>query len=385
MKFRPFAVFGVMTLCAGLGINAQTDEWKAEKQIITFEAPGTSSFTVPVSISSKEEITGYYFDSNSSKTHGFVRHTGGDITTFDGPGALETYGTFPAGINAKGEISGYYGTSGAVHGFFRDKDGNITAFDVPNAVAFEGTFASGINSSGEIVGFTGPIVPRCCGPQLGFLRHTDSTITTFEVPASSATTAASINPRGEITGYYYEIGILPGTVGEQHGFLRHEDGTITTFDVQGPGGPYATQATSINPSGEVTGYYYDANNSQASGVSGFLRHENGEIIKFDAPDAAPANFGGTFAVSINPAGEITGYYNDVNNVIHGFVRDVNGKFKTFDPPGSIATYPTSINPSGEITGHYFDANSRSHGFLRKADHREESMDESVSQGSERAE
>lgn len=382
MKIKTVTLFAAMALFAVLGVKGQTQEGKTEDQIITFEAAGASSFTIPVSISPKGEITGYVLEASTSKSHGFVRDQDGKITTFDAPGALETYGTFPAGINGKGEITGYYGTGGAVHGFLRDEDGKISAFDVPNAVAFEGTFAQSINPSGEITGLTGPIVPRCCGSQLGFLRHKDGTITTFEVPGSTATKAESINPSGEITGYYYDG--LPGSLGGEHGFLRHEDGTIVAFDVPGSG-LYATQARSINPSGEITGFYYDAKNAQGSGVYGFLRHKDGKITTFDAPSAAAANFEGTFALSINPSGEITGYYYDANNVVHGFVRDINGTFITFDPLGSIATYPASINPSGEITGHYFDANGRSHGFLRKPDHHEGPKDEKDDEGGEDSE
>jgi hypothetical protein len=371
MKIKTLTLFAAMILFAAVGVKGQ--ERKNEEQIITFEAAGASSFTIPVSISPKGEITGYYLDA-SFKTHGFIRNRDGNITTFDTPGAVETYGTFPTGISPKGEITGFFGANSAVHGFLRDKDGTITAFDVPNEVAFEGTFAQSINPSGDIAGLTGPIIYKCCGSQLGFLRHKDGAITTFEVPGSTATEAISINSRGEITGYFYDVG-------GEHGFLRHEDGTIVAFDVPGTG----TQARSINPSGEITGFYYDANNSLDSGVHGFLRHKDGEITTFDAPSTATVNFEGTFALSINPSGEITGYFYYANNVVHGFVRDINGTFITFDPQGSIATYPTSINPSGVITGHYFDANSRSHGFLRKTGHHEESKDEKDDEGGEDSE
>ena len=35
---------------------------------------------------------------------------------------------------------------------------------------------------------------------------------------------------------------------------------------------------------------------------------------------------------------------------------------SFDPPGSIDTRPTSINPAGEITGFYRDSTGTVHGF-----------------------
>src|SRR5437667_5469259 len=91
------------------------------------------------------------------------------------------------------------------------------------------------------------------------------------------------------------------------------------------------------------------------------------ITSFDPPGST-----GTLPLSINPRGEITGYYNDSGGVQHGFVRDGRGTFTSFDVvstatfPGSIGTFPRSINPAGEITGQYNDGVFRSppHGFVR---------------------
>ena len=40
---------------------------------------------------------------------------------------------------------------------------------------------------------------------------------------------------------------------------------------------------------------------------------------------------------------------------------------TFDPAGSINTVPLSINPTGEITGFYEDTSFLNHGFVRTRD------------------
>jgi hypothetical protein len=52
----------------------------------------------------------------------------------------------------------------------------------------------------------------------------------------------------------------------------------------------------------------------------------------------------------------------------GFLRNANGAFTTFDPPGAalIGTVPTNINPMGTIAGYYYDINFIGHGFLRAA-------------------
>ncbi|MBV8672357.1 MAG: hypothetical protein JOZ33_02895, partial [Acidobacteriaceae bacterium] len=145
-----------------------------------------------------------------------------------------------------------------------------------------------------------------------------------------------------------------------HGFLRTGEGRITTFDVPGAEWTFAL-SNSINPAGEIAGYYEEADNV----FHGFLRARDGTFITFDVPGAGTGAFQGTggFEVAINPAGAITGTYVDSNSISHGFVRSANGTITEFDPTGSVSTNPASINPAEAITGSYLDANDVSHGFL----------------------
>jgi hypothetical protein len=55
---------------------------------------------------------------------------------------------------------------------------------------------------------------------------------------------------------------------------------------------------------------------------GYVRSPDGKFVTFDAPraDLTANDFNGTFPVSINDWGVVTGYYIDQNNVVHGFVR-----------------------------------------------------------------
>jgi len=52
-----------------------------------------------------------------------------------------------------------------------------------------------------------------------------------------------------------------------------------------------------------------------------VRSPKGKVTTFDAPGAntTPGSYSGTFPVSINDQGAITGYYLDTNNVNHGFL------------------------------------------------------------------
>src|SRR5205809_192386 len=86
------------------------------------------------------------------------------------------------------------------------------------------------------------------------------------------------------------------------------------------------------------------------------------ITTFDAPGAGTGPGQGTFVVSpliINRDGTIAGYYVDSALVRHGFLRDENGAFTTFDAPGAgtgagQGTFSYAISPTGAITGWYVD-------------------------------
>ncbi len=99
-------------------------------------------------------------------------------------------------------------------------------------------------------------------------------------------------------------------------------------------------------------------------VQTLAQKTEGQFITFDVP-GADHPFGGTAPRSINPRGEITGDYGDVNGS-HAFVRAADGTITTFDAgPHAIYTTPISINPAGTITGYVINANeSGVHAFVR---------------------
>lgn len=113
-----------------------------------------------------------------------------------------------------------------------------------------------------------------------------------------------------------------------------------TFDV--PGTVNGISPVSINPAGEIAGYYKDAN----SVSHGFVRKPDGTIIKFDLP-----NSDSMIPSTINSAGVIAGQTN-----AHAFLLGEHGTIITFDVPDAVGASPMSINPAGVITGQYITAN-----------------------------
>lgn len=111
--------------------------------------------------------------------------------------------------------------------------------------------------------------------------------------------------------------------------------------------------------------------------------QQGHYIVFEAPgaDLTPGNFDGTYPAAINNFGAITGSYQTVDTVYHGFVRSALGKTITFDAPGADmtagaanGTFVSAINDLGAVTGYILDANGTAHGFIRSPDGRMTSFD-----------
>src|SRR5205823_1985527 len=95
---RPVLSTAALAVTFGLGLAAPA----AGATLTTFDVEGASA-TVPVAISSKGAVTGYF--ANGSVTHGFVRGSDGTIQTFD---PKLSHSTYPVSINHKGTVTGYY-------------------------------------------------------------------------------------------------------------------------------------------------------------------------------------------------------------------------------------------------------------------------------------
>jgi hypothetical protein len=284
------------------------------------------------------------------------------FTPFSAPdaGTGNQQGTAGIAINPGGVITGYYidGNNGH-HGFVRSASGVLTEFDPPHLTE---TFSGAINRGGQIVG-DGLHDETHFGIYYGFLRSANGDISPLSVSGAFETFPAAINDSGEIAG---TANISPGV---WHGFLATISGGRQKYalfeepnaakTIPGRG----TFASGINANGEVVGYYDDA----SLGVfHGYVRDHNGNFTSFDAPGAGTIVSSGTFALAINRSGEVAGYYTDNNYVAHGFIRDAAGNITDFDPPGATYTYAASINDAGEIVGQWSNSASLVSGFVRSA-------------------
>lgn len=148
--------------------------------------------------------------------------------SFDAPFADTTpgdyNGTFPAGINASGFVTGYTNDANYVsHAFLRSPNGQIISFQAPgadiNPADAQGTCATAINALGAITGYYGD----SNGMSHGFLRSPNGKFVTFDPAGSSATFPMGLNLEGAVVGFYTDANDVI------HGFVRSPDGNIATF------------------------------------------------------------------------------------------------------------------------------------------------------------
>jgi hypothetical protein len=230
-------------------------------QITTFGADSYSDDfeAKPVAINDRGEIVGNY-PSAGGGSIGFLRSATGEVQSGNiNEGAA--YSTFFTAINAAGSVVGYGGSDylDMARGLLWDGKppapnfyGGYTPILYPGA---DGTFPTGINKKGEIVGCY-----NAGGVYSDFIRATDGTFTAITppgtVPSCLATPSSevtynllpatvSLNNEGTVIGYTTKAGVTSG-------FVRFPGGKIVPFEIPGS---ILTIPTGVDSWGVLTGYY----------------------------------------------------------------------------------------------------------------------------------
>jgi hypothetical protein len=146
------------------------------------------------------------------------------FTSFDYPGAAVTS---PEGINAAGDVVGFYVDSKNVQHGFLLRAGTFSTIDYPGAIA---THVNSINANGDMVGFHVDTAGLPGGGDRGFVLKLDDSVLTFGInpqfgvsgsfsfesvdfPGATATRAFGINSHGTVVGSYTDA------AGKTHGYL----------------------------------------------------------------------------------------------------------------------------------------------------------------------
>jgi hypothetical protein len=220
------------------------------------------------------------------------------------------------GVNSAGTV---VGTDGNGNAFFLTRKGVLTTF-----IPLGGTSATaiGINDHGVIVG---QYVTSTASP--GFVRLKSNSYVTINAPSGpNVVNAQGINNKELVVGFYLGTdGQVYGFLAD----VKHvkAGGTVTGTAIADPmippvaGEPGATfvfsQVLAVNARGIAVGYYGDSTGSQ----HGFLYNtKTGQYTFLDDPSEGFNNgVEVTQITGITNSGEITGFYTDANGVAHGFV------------------------------------------------------------------
>jgi len=344
----PRFMFAALCALGSLTCVAHGGNVNGEATYISFSVPGAFG-TYPTGINASMEVTGYY--SASSTVRGFLREADGTITTFAVGGATSTV---PEGINAAGDITGYYqpglqgGAGAPVQGFLRYADGHIIIIEAPGAYYAVGAQPVSISDFDEIAGTYIAAVPGV------FTRSGAGVLTNIQAPGGGSTVATAINASGSVVGY-----------SGYTGFVAHPDGYWAEIAIPVlPGCSQQTIPDGINAAGMVAGWFSNdtfSNNCNAVRTGGFVMSPDGELTLFQPPGTVPTlpshlqEYGGAAFphwISIDSAGDVTGSYTDAAGVQHGFVRNPYGTITSFDPPEGKQTTASSISDGGAIAGFY---------------------------------
>jgi uncharacterized membrane protein len=347
----PRFMFAALCALGSLTCVAHGGNINGEATYISFSVPGAFG-TYPTGINASMEVTGYYYVT-PTVARGFLREADGTITTFNVAGGVWTQ---PEGINAAGNITGFYqpglqdGHGVPVQGFLRYADGHIIIIEAPQAYYAVGAQPVSISDFDEIAG-----TYIAAGPGV-FTRSGAGVLTNIQAPGGGSTVATAINASGSVVGY-----------SGYTGFVAHPDGYWAEIAI--PVLPNCSQQTipdGINAAGMVAGWFSNdtfIDDPNCSGVKtgGFVMSPDGELTLFQPPGTIPTlpshiqEYGGSAFphwISIDRAGDVTGSYSDAAGVQHGFVRNPYGTITSFDPPEGKQTNATSISDGGAIAGFY---------------------------------
>ena len=201
----------------------------------------------------------------------------------------------------------------------------------------------GVNNSVIIAGY------HNANQNSGFTLRLPLNFTTENYPNSMMTQVIGINNTGTTDGFYVDNNNVT------HGFYDTK-GTFTTVDY--PGTAF-NQLLGQNDMGQASGYYSMSQDNSTPDTPYVYNELGGGVFQVIT---IPAAAGGAQATGINNSQQICGFYIDTNGVNHGFLLNF-GLFLTLDVPGSTFTQALGLNNKGQVVGVYLDAVGNSHGFV----------------------
>lgn len=257
------------------------------------------------------------------------------------------------GINNSGEIAGYFGSGAAGHpnkGYTVIPPYGQANFINENFPGSAQTQVTGLNDNGVTVGFWSN-TNNGVGQDSNFGFTDVGGIFTNVNNPNTGTTPPVFNQLLGVNNSNLAVGFYTDANGVNHGYTYTIATKAFSADINDPnagtGTGQGTTAAALNNKGEIAGFYADAN-----GVNhGFLY--NG--VNFTTIND-PLGVNGTQLLGINDNGLAVGDYTDANNIMHGLLYDfLTNTFTTLDDPfATTMTVLNGINDKNQIVGFYMN-------------------------------
>jgi PEP-CTERM motif len=264
------------------------------------------------------------------------------------------------GINTAGEIAGYFGSGMAGHpnkGYTTVPPySSFTNENFPGSVQ---TQVTGINDVGTTVGFwSNSNLGVGMDSNFGFVDQ-GGTFTNVNNP-NTATTPPVFNQLLGVNNSNIAVGFYTDAAGVTHGYT-YTIGSLTPFSAPindpnaGAATGQGTTAAAINNKGEIAGFYVDS-----AGVTHGFVDNGGTFLTID-----PTGSEGTMLLGLNDSGYAVGTYVDSTGVMHGLLYDLNNDtFQNVDDPFGIGTTTINgINDLNQLVGFYVNGNDDTIGLI----------------------
>jgi probable HAF family extracellular repeat protein len=277
------------------------------------------------------------------------RALGGDLVTFDVPGASLTVGL---GIDNQAVVTGgYYDAGGNAHGLVYD-DGVFSTVDGPTSnPPSSQAFLNNLNqqhwAGAQYIGDDGIFRAAL------YNIKTQTWNTLPVIPGTGYNAAGGVNAQGVAAGNWTTDPTV--ATGNQGWTFDPKIGSYSFFDVPGADkvNYIGTIVNAINNAGVVVGYYTDKN-----GVPHGFTKSGDRYRTIDVGSDYTAIQG------INNKGDVSGVYQTAG-VRHGFVLSSNGDLTTIDVPGVNNTALFGVSENGNVAGYYVTADGVFHGFYER--------------------
>ena len=165
-------------------------------------------------------------------------------------------------------------------------------------------------------------------------------------PRSQQTQVIGVANNSNTAGFYISAG------GATVGFTDRQ-GTFAS--VAYPNQPF-NQLLSQNDVGQAAGYYSTIADGSGPDTAYVYNEFGGVFEALSIPNSVSAQ-----ATGINNSGNVCGFYVNAGGVNHGWLL-VGGHFTVLNYPGSTGTQALGLNNTGSVVGFYTDS-AGSHGFV----------------------